>query len=243
MSIILNIVLLGTLLIYIYSTGGIRDWHEKPQVRKAVATDYRQSHKDKKVMQQASVFELLPDTEDEIIFLGDSFTSSGRWSESFQNSHIKNRGIPGDRTDLMINRLSEIGMRKPQKIFIMVGYNDLNHGRTVQDTMADYRDIIKTLTRMTPGTEIYIQSVLPINIRIRNLKQGSSRPISNSDILALNALLESLSREYNLTYIDLYSAMVDDNNQLNSRYTDTGFHLNGQGYEAWLATIDSYINE
>lgn len=243
LSAALNIVLVGTFVIYLYSNGGINCSHKKLQPQEVASSDYRTPHKDKKVMQRASLFQLLPDTDGEIIFLGDSFTSGGRWNEFFQNEHVKNRGIPGDRTDLMINRLAEVGQSRPRKIFIMVGFNDLNRGRTVHATITDYRYIIKTLTSLTPDTEIFVQSVLPINRNIRNVIAGSRRLTSNSDILALNTLLKSLAQEYKLTYIDLYSILVDDNNQLNPRYTDTGSHLNGQGYLIWMAAIKPHIDE
>ena len=74
-----------------------------------------------------SVFESLPNGKKEIVFLGNSITEQGRWSEIFNNKHIVNRGIGGDRTDGVLFRLTEVISSKPQKIF----FNDRDKRRTL----------------------------------------------------------------------------------------------------------------
>lgn len=39
--------------------------------------------------QRASLFEQLPISSDDILFIGNSITDGGEWSELFQNPHIK----------------------------------------------------------------------------------------------------------------------------------------------------------
>ena len=46
--------------------------------------------------QRATLFEELPVTSKDIIFLGNSITNGAEWSELFSNKHVKNRGISGD---------------------------------------------------------------------------------------------------------------------------------------------------
>jgi len=46
--------------------------------------------------QQWTLFKSLPQTRNNIIFIGDSITDGGEWSELFNDIHIKNRGISGD---------------------------------------------------------------------------------------------------------------------------------------------------
>lgn len=46
--------------------------------------------------QRATLFEELPVTSKDIIFLGNSITNGGEWSELLNNKHVKNRGISGD---------------------------------------------------------------------------------------------------------------------------------------------------
>ena len=48
--------------------------------------------------QRTSLFEQLPTSSDDILFIGNSITDGGEWSELFQDPHVKNRGISGDTT-------------------------------------------------------------------------------------------------------------------------------------------------
>ena len=58
--------------------------------------------------QRATLFEELPVTSNDIIFLGNSITNGAEWSELFHNKHIKNRGISGDICMGVYDRLDAI---------------------------------------------------------------------------------------------------------------------------------------
>lgn len=76
--------------------------------------------------QRATLFEVLPTSKKDIIFLGNSITNGGEWAELLGNPHVKNRGISGDRTDGVLDRLHVITKGKPAKIFLLIGINDLS---------------------------------------------------------------------------------------------------------------------
>jgi len=97
------------------------------------------------------------------LFLGDSITDGGEWCELFGDARLKNRGISGDVTWGVLDRLSEVTAGKPVKIFLMIGVNDLARGKTVEEIIANYETIVERIRRETPQTQLYIQSVLPVN--------------------------------------------------------------------------------
>ena len=70
--------------------------------------------------QRLSHFETLPKTKNDIVFLGNSISDGAEWSELFADNHIKNRGISGDFTIGVLNRLDEISIRKPKKVFLLI---------------------------------------------------------------------------------------------------------------------------
>ena len=70
--------------------------------------------------QRATLFEVLPTSKKDIIFLGNSITNGGEWTELLGNPHAKNRGISGDRTDGVLDRLHVITKGKPAKIFLLI---------------------------------------------------------------------------------------------------------------------------
>lgn len=185
---------------------------------------------------RTSLFEKLPKSNDNIIFLGDSLTDHCEWSELFQNIRLKNRGIGGDTTDGLLNRLDDIVAFQPQKLFIMIGINDLLKGLAAERILANYRKIIELVQERSPNTKLYLQSVLPVK---QSLYYGKK---TNDEIQKLNDQLLFLSRELNVEFIDLHAQFVDPTGQLNSRYSRDGLHLNGSGYLLWKNAIEKYVN-
>jgi len=181
-------------------------------------------------------FETLPNTENEVIFLGNSITDGCEWSELFQNPNVKNRGIGGDDTDGILERLSEVTESHPAKIFIMIGTNDLAYGKSVDYILDNYRKIIDTIQAQSPQTTLYIQSALPTEDAIHTTRK-------NTDLMEINQLLKLLAEEKNLTYIDLFSLFAREDNKMNPEYSLDGLHINGQGYLMWKKVIQQYINE
>ncbi len=181
-------------------------------------------------------FEMLPDTENEIVFLGNSITDNCEWAELFNNPNIKNRGIGGDDTDGILERLSEVTNSKPSKIFIMIGTNDLAYGKTVDHVVSNYHNIIDSIRLQSPETDIYIQSVLPTEDAIHFTRK-------NSDIISINEELVKLASEKNTKYIDLFPLFATEDHKLNPDYSIDGLHLNGKGYMLWKQAIEKYVNE
>jgi lysophospholipase L1-like esterase len=191
-------------------------------------------------MQKKSLFELLPDDPGEIIFLGNSITDGCEWSELFRNPLIKNRGISGDITEGILFRLNEVTAAQPEKIFLMIGVNDLAAGKTVDSIVTNYRLIIETIRHDSPKTKLYLQSVLPVNAAYPRFKNHVDK---SDSILVLNKHIKALAQEYGLTYVDLHTAFRQEDGQMNPEYSNDGLHLTGAGYILWKKLIDAYISE
>lgn len=182
-----------------------------------------------------SHFESLPDTPNEIIFLGNSITDGSEWFELFGgNPNIKNRGIGGDDTGGIQERLEEVTASKPAKIFLMIGTNDLAYGKTSEYVIENYQKIIDRIKVASPDTEVYIQSILPVDDAIH-----WTRP--NAAILKINEALKGICREQELVYIDLATPLTDNRGKLSPEYSFDGLHLNGEGYLLWKALINKYL--
>ena len=181
-------------------------------------------------------FEMLPDTENEIIFLGNSISDQCEWHELFNDINVKNRGIGGDDTDGILERLSEVTASDPKKIFLMIGTNDLAYGKGADHVIRNYEKIIQQIQSESPKTRLYIQSILPVDDGLH-----WTRP--NTEIDKINKVLIELAEKYSLTYIDLTSTFKDENGKLNYEYTIDGLHLNGKGYFKWKDLIINYVKE
>ncbi|MBF0527684.1 MAG: hypothetical protein HQK55_00150 [Deltaproteobacteria bacterium] len=172
-----------------------------------------------------------------IVFLGDSLTAGGKWSEFFPEHHITNLGVVSDSTAGVLNRLDEVVKQRPEKVFIMIGVNDLGAGVTVPEITDRYAQIIRQLTSKLPKTRFYLQSVLPVN------RQLYRRKLNPDHIMAVNYLLQSLAGRFRATYIDLFSRFSTPDRQLHREYTTDGVHLNARGYQIWKDCIEEDINE
>jgi lysophospholipase L1-like esterase len=101
--------------------------------------------------------------------------------------------------------------------------------------MNNYRKMVDKLSRETPNSRLYLQSVLPINNKIRNHRR------TNEEIKALNAEIEMLAKDYGATYIDLFSLFINDQGLLRENLTTDGIHINGNGYQVWRNAIYDYV--
>ena len=161
--------------------------------------------------------------------IGDSITDGAEWHELLKSNDVVNRGIGGDTTKGVLNRMSSITSSNAQIAFIMIGINDISRGESVNDIYKNYKEIIKNLkvSQITP----YIQSTILANGNAVNL---------NSSIAELNEKLKLLASEEGLIYIDLNKGL-SPNGALKNEFTRDGVHLNGKGYSVWKSLIAPYI--
>lgn len=188
--------------------------------------------------QRASHFRQLPNTEGEIIFLGDSITDGCNWTELFSDVRIKNRGISGDVTSGILTRLDEVVESKPAKIFLMIGINDLASGITSEQVVNNIKMIVQSIHKESPRTKIYLEGILPVNSDYSDFPYHNTK---TQDILVVNRVLKRLAGEYEATYIDLHSRFSVEGNKLNPEFTNDGLHLTGAGYMAWKEEVTPYV--
>lgn len=191
--------------------------------------------------QRATLFEELPVTSKDIIFLGNSITNGCEWSELFQNKHVKNRGISGDICMGVYDRLNPIIKGEPAKIFLLIGINNVSRGASADTIVSEIEMIIRKIKKESPKTKLYLQSVLPVNDCYGMFEGHTSRW---QVVKQINDLLQPLARKEGATYIDLYSRFVDnDTGKMNPQYTNDGVHLLGKGYLLWRDIVKPYVDE
>lgn len=189
--------------------------------------------------QRATLFEVLPTSKSDIIFLGNSITNGGEWAELLRNPHAKNRGISGDTTQGVLDRLSTITKGKPSKIFLLIGTNDLSCGKSVDEVAKNVEKIVERVKRESPKTKLYVQSVFPVNPKFNKFLGHMNR---QKDIAALNAKIKAVAARHGVTYIDVYKSLViPSTDVMNPEYTNDGLHLLGKGYQKWVDVLKPYL--
>jgi lysophospholipase L1-like esterase len=174
----------------------------------------------------------------DILFLGDSVMAYAPLKK-MNLSHLINQGIPGDTTSGVLNRLSYVYKAKPKVVFLHIGSNDLVL------TSFSKNDIIENIQKIilelkNSGIIVYLLSITPILPNHQKTNQTFVKKRSNEEIDGLNEELKTLRGVYE--YIDVNSALKDDQNQLHEQFTTDGVHLNQRGYDIFFRTIKQHLD-
>ena len=94
------------------------------------------------------------------------------------------------------------------------------------------------MRELSPRTEIYLQSLLPINNDFGRYKAMIGK---EKIIVDCNALFKKIADRHGLTWIDLYSLFADGEGKMPRRYTNDGLHLLGPAYLVWRDAIAKYV--
>ncbi|OUN58621.1 GDSL-type esterase/lipase family protein [Alistipes sp. An66] len=189
--------------------------------------------------QRRSLFNVLPLHSSDIVFLGNSITDGCEWAELFQNRHVKNRGISGDRTAWLLDRLDSIIAAHPKKLFLMIGTNDLAAGISPEEIVRNVARLIDRFQTESKWTKIYVQSILPVNGKDFSKYRGHYEHAHL--IVPTNKRLEALCDEKGVQYLDVWGALADHEGKLDKRYTNDGLHLMGPGYLVWRDAIKIHV--
>ncbi len=161
--------------------------------------------------------------------IGDSLVDGAEWHEMFPSKSIANRGIDGDTTEGVLNRLNNIYLAKPQKAFILIGANDLIREKSIDHILERYKQILTNLidNKITP----YVFSIIHVGANKNNI---------NPKITEFNHKLEIYLLKNKIVFIDL-NDNLSNNDILNSKYSEDGLHLNGDGYTVIMNAMRKHI--
>jgi lysophospholipase L1-like esterase len=168
-----------------------------------------------------------------IVLLGNSITEFGDWRQLFGDSGAVNRGIAGDNTFGMLQRLGDVIARRPRKLFVEAGINDIGQGVPVGMIAGNIASIVQYVRAKSPGTKVYVVSVLPTNDRAKH--EYPEIGGKNDVVRELDGRLRGQAGSYGYVYIDLASQVTDGSGNLDERYAkEDGLHLNEAGYGVFV---------
>jgi lysophospholipase L1-like esterase len=179
--------------------------------------------------QQLAQFWAQPITPGRVILAGDSLTENHDWTSTCGAS-VMNRGISGDTSVGLLFRLGEILRHRPRKLFVLIGISDLRIWRSGAQVLQTYDQLLRRIRAEVPDTQLFVQSVLPINPRMF----GSE--IDPREVRRINQGLKPLAQKYGATFLDVHSHLVEGE-VLDPRLTTEGVHLRPEGYLRWEAVL------
>ena len=190
-----------------------------------------------------------------VVFLGNSITQgAGSWNKRFDLRNLVNRGISGDNTEGVLSRLNEIHYYEPVGVFLLIGINDIFNSDSTnwEDITPQYVSnniikIAKQLHNNSVHTKIYIQTILPVDLKKYSEPNGKELLHGldlNEQIKEINSIL--LKRAHlisNVEIIDLYTLFLDERGLLDSNLSSDGIHLNDLGYDLWVEILEPHVND
>jgi len=184
---------------------------------------------------RCQLFQKEPIVTGRIVMVGNSITEGTDWRRLLGDTTIINRGISGDVTFGVLNRLKEITDRKPSKLFLLIGVNDLSRNTPDEVIIENIFSIVNKIHSQSPGTAIYIQSILPQNESFKNLHKAFRE--KGEHVKTINAQLKKYDKKLKYTYIDLYSNFLDTEGRMDAKLTYDGLHLSAAGYDRWVEIL------
>ena len=189
---------------------------------------------------RVSHFAQLDVRNGDVVMLGDSLINCCEWHELMGDARIKNRGINGDTVAGVKHRVPTIMSGAPDKVFLMVGINDVSHKIPPVDIAHAIVSLVDYMHALSPTTRLYVHSLLPFDSSYHYASLAGKM----QDVLYINCLLQEYAPEHHYRFIELYSHFVDSaTGVLAPSYTTDGLHLTGSGYALWARLLQPYIAE
>lgn len=176
------------------------------------------------------------------IFMGNSITEG--WVNAnpdfFETNNYIGRGIGGQTSPQMLLRFTpDVIDLKPQVVVILAGTNDIA-GNTGRASTKMITDNIKAMAQLATANkiEVVLSSILPVYDY--PWRKGLN-PIET--IAEVNAWLKNYAQENGHVYLDLFSAMANEQKGLGKEYSEDGVHPNKNGYSIMEPLVKEAIEK
>lgn len=186
---------------------------------------------DAKLEQYARENAEYEDYEVDVAFIGDSLTDGYDLAQYYPQYVTANRGIGGDTTFGVEERLQvSLFDLKPKVVVMLIGANNM-------DTMLqNYESILQRLQENLPESKIVILSLTAMG--------GEHWGRKNQLAAYNNVSIKLLAQKYNYAYVDLYSALLNlSTGEIYESYTTDGGHLTPLGYSIVTAQITPVLED
>ena len=195
--------------------------------------------------------------EQTICIFGDSITwgavdpENGGWVAQLRryfetndeyNVSVYNNGISGDNTDdLLIRFKVECVAREPQIIIFAIGINDSQYIKTKDNPRVSLEKFQNNLEELINQAKNFSDKI--VFISLTRIEEEKLMPIpwiakeifyDNDNVAKYNAVIEKVSSEHNLPFIDLL-------NLLELSDLSDGLHPNSNGHKKMFLKIKEFL--
>ena len=124
---------------------------------------------------------------------------------------------------------------RPRVVVLYAGDNDIAHGKSPDQVLADYRVFVEKVRRALPETKIVFVAIKP---SIRRWKLVDKMREANRRI---RAVTESDPLQ---EFVDIDPPMIgDDGEPKPELFKSDGLHLNEEGYKLWSSLVQPHLKQ
>jgi GDSL-like Lipase/Acylhydrolase family len=147
-----------------------------------------------------------------------------------------NRSIGGSKTADILKHLDQLIIQyKPKVVVLYSGINDVSEGVSPATAADNIQKIIEAINAGLPGTRVIYIAIL----------NASNRPDSVELINNANARIkEYAAQNPRMAYLDISSALVDDNGATRKEFLDNDrAHYNSAAYDAMAKVVKPAVQK
>ena len=168
--------------------------------------------------------------EVDVAFIGDSLTDGYDLKTYYPQYVTANRGIGGDTTHGLENRLDVSVLElKPKVAVMLIGANNIH------TMFENYERILQSFKENLPDTKVVLLSLTSM---------GDSWAKNNQLAAFNNVKIKALAEKYGFSFVDLYTPLLDlDTTEIRPEYTTDGGHLTAEGYVVLTDAITPVLKD
>lgn len=195
---------------------------------------YKEHLKRINYIEKKKYLEKLTLSADALLLIGNSIIEKNNWIGLKERSYkIINLGISGEKINQLTERIDYYLEKKYNYLVIEIGINDVLSNANFEEILLSFDKLTDKVSKNK--RRILILSLAPL---------GKNRQIDFSIIKKINEKVVTFCNKKGITFVDIFTPLVDENNYMNKKFSDDGLHPNIYGYKIIENQImDSIIKE
>ena len=178
-----------------------------------------------------------------VLLLGDSLTerfphdAPRVWRDKMVPRQVLNAGVSGDRTEHLLWRMQHGNLAgpAPRAAVLLIGTNDLGHGRTPEEVAEGIRADLLYLRQRLPKTRILLLGLWP--------RAESPQARLRRDTVAVNRLIRHCGDDRTIVYADLGGVLLERDGRLSREISPDLLHFSEAGYARLAPRLVTLIDD
>jgi lysophospholipase L1-like esterase len=173
------------------------------------------------------------------LYLGDSITQlwdPALWRANMAPRGVLNAGVSGDRSEHLLWRLDHGNLDgpPPKVAIVLIGTNDIGHGRSVEDAAEGVRAVLIKLRVREPTTRILLLGLWP--------RGATPSDPFRKKVEAVNQLIQRCGDNKTVFYADIGGVLLDARGDLSHDISHDLLHFTAAGYARIAPLLDRLLD-